>query len=457
MEEVQNQDSMKKELVKNPVSLQEACEEGETDAFVYPPSNDSAKLPPGDYTDDEDLDLDTTFILVRAAQALCLIVTFAFYTSLVLSRADNDMNGEEKHRSNIFCVLQTMESITVDAVTILFILTGCADSHHYWSKDAKPLRVLYDVNAEVYPHLALVNILLIPLGMAAHGLWTSPMTWVINLGSLLYLSPFMETQQEAQYRLFNESTSILMTLLLCRTAFPLVRLAIATTVRHFPERHEYVNMANIFFQISVSCIITSVNMRDNHFYFSFRFLLTRFSEYTMGCVCYVYISRRTTAGVFHWAGLRSIRYWRHILFLHFLVWVSQIDQVQPIDDTLCARIALGAPCMTHFDPIVSRAVPAGFILLCCLHQASAAADLPRWLSEHLPIARLGLVYQYPVAALLAALMRLLQLGRVATLFAALSYLFAWFITSLANRHLTPRLVRSVDRFLDAIQERVGRG
>ncbi len=453
MEGVQDQDSTKKELVKNPISLQEACEEGETDAFVYPPSMDSMKLPPGDYTDDEDLDLDTTFILVRAAQSLCLIVTFAFYTSLVLSRAD----GEEKHRSNIFCVLQTMESITVDAVTVLFILTGCADSHHYWSEDAKPLRVLYDVNAEVYPHLALVNLLLVPVGMAAHGLWTSPMTWAINLGSLLYLSPFMETQQQATYKLFNESTSILMTLLLCRTAFPLVRLAISTTVRHFPERHEYVNMANIFFQISVSCIITSVNMRDNHFYFSFRFILTRFSEYTLGCVCYIYISRRTTAGIFHWAGIRAVRYWRHVLFLHFLVWVSQIDQLQPIDDTLCARIALGAPCMTHFDPVVSRAVPAGFILLCYLHQASAAADLPRWLSEHLPIARLGLVYQYPVAALLAALMRLLQLGRVATLFAALSYLFAWFITSLANRHLTPRLVRFVDRFLDAIQERVGRG
>ncbi|EKX32119.1 hypothetical protein GUITHDRAFT_121711 [Guillardia theta CCMP2712] len=437
MKEVHNQDT-KDDPKKEPMNLHEACEEGERDAFVYPPSRDTANdpsIPPGDYTDDDDLDLDTTFILVRASQSLCLIVTFAFYTSLVLSRADDD----DRKQSNIFCVLQTMESITVDAVTVLFILTGCADSHHYWSEDAKPLRVLYDVNAEVYPHLALVNLLLIPFGMMAQGLWSSPMTWAINLGSLLYLSPFMETQQQAHYRLFNESTSILMTLLLCRTAFPLVRLAIATTVRNFPERHEYVNMANIFFQITVSCVMTSVNMRDNHFYYSFRFLLTRFSEYTLGCVCYIYISRRTTRGrlPLGQASAPSAT-GRHVLFLHFLVWVSQIDQTQPTDDALCARIALGAPCMTHFDP----------------------GRLPRrprrWLSEHLPIARLGLVYQYPVAALLAALMRLLRLGRVATLFAALSYLFAWFITSAANRHLTPRLVPVLDRILDAVQERIGR-
>ncbi|EKX36202.1 hypothetical protein GUITHDRAFT_146006 [Guillardia theta CCMP2712] len=199
-------------------TLQDACEreeaDTEQDGFVYPPR---AQIEDKDRGMDTEEPMDHTFQWISAIQSGCIIVSFAFYTSLALSR---DVR-EEKYRNNIDCVLQTMESMTVDAITVLFVLAGFSDSHRRWNDGLKWPEIAYSVNAEMYPHIALVNTLLMPFGMAVDGLWSSPMTWVINLSSILYLPPFLELRQDSRYRLFNESTAILMTLLLCRTAYPL--------------------------------------------------------------------------------------------------------------------------------------------------------------------------------------------------------------------------------------------
>eukprot|EP00960_Hanusia_phi_P063874 765608-Hanusia_phi.AAC.4 len=384
---------------------------------------------------------------LQATQTLCLLALAAFYTTLAMG-APGDLSN------NANAVLRGMESLAVDGATALFVLAGYLDSHAYHDDRADSMHVLYAVNVRPYPHMVLVNAICTPVGMAAYGLWGSALTWVINLGSALYISPFLEYTQDANFRLFNQPTSIVMTFLLCRSLHNLVAASVHKAVQTFPQWHEGVNMFNVIMQTSVSCILTTSHLRDNNFYYSFRFLLPRLSEYTFGCVCHTYLAERKDGVAFRRVAAWLSRYWRWIALLHTLLWIAHLGVTYPANPTpypLCARAAQGAPCMTHFDAVVSRAVPASLIMVHLLSSVKDSTGTASVIAGMFPTALLAMVYQYPVAALFRLIMRTAGWQRVATVFVASSTVAGWHVTRMLDSTLTHRLVPVVDRALQTLQ------
>jgi hypothetical protein len=384
------------------------------------------------------------------AQTGCFLVLTLFYAALLLGRPGPHLPTLDVH-NNLNAILQLFESFAVDAVTILFVCTGCIDYARLHETQTGAIHNFYQVSILVLPVMTVVNYLATPVGFLLTGTWTSPLAWVINLSSPLLLSPFLEFDQLSRARLFNEPTAVLMTLLLCRGLFPVAKATIDNAKAVIPRHHEALNLVIIVFQTVMGCVLTSVNTRDDHFYYSFRFLLTRFSEYSLGVMCFEYLYLNRIPGLFTRLSQHTRWLTNVLVFIHVLVWASQIDQVQSsnLHEVRCARIAYLAPCMTRFDSVVSRAVPLAFcVVVACIN---ASHNPIPWLWENHTLSQIATVFVFPTAMAFSLLMNLLRIHRVATdvLFLSLcaNVVVSWF----AFEFLVPPLIVYTDRLLDRLE------
>eukprot|EP00960_Hanusia_phi_P069864 767179-Hanusia_phi.AAC.3 len=414
-------------------------------------SMDTEVCIPSDPGADMDVDKDNNAgpAPLLAAQAACFTALAAFYIALEIASYGGLAN-------NANAVLRGLESVAVDATTVLFVLAGYLDSRaRHGDPSLTAARILYDVNARPYPHILLANLACTPVGMAAAGAWGNPMAWATNLGSALYLSPFLEFTQSAPYRLFNRPTSILMTYLLCRSLHLPVAASVSRAVDFFPQWHEGINMANVILQTAVSCIVTATHLRGDHFYYSFRFLLPRLSEYTFGCVCHTYLAARADGIAFRRVAAWLAARWRWIALLHVILWAAHLGVPAEEDPPVCARAAQGAPCMTHFDAVISRAVPITLVMLYSLPTLRDSTGAVAVVAGMLPAALLAVVYQFPVACAFRAAMQAVGWQRVATVVAISSAVAGWHLTLLLDTLLTPRFTTVIDAGLDRLQAALG--
>lgn len=389
------------------------------------------------------------------AQTGCFFILTLFYSSLALGRPGPHINTLDEH-NNLNSLLQMFESWAVDAVTVLFVVSGCLDHARIHDTSITPLNNLYQINILTLPIMTLINYLSIPIGMFMTGTYSSLLSWIINLSTPLLLSPFFEYDQISRARLFNEPTAVMMTLLLCRSLFHLARFTMESTKKAIPEHHEILNLIIILFQTITGCIITSWSQNDNHFYYSFRFAMTRFSEYSLGVMCFEYLYLNKTPGIFQKLSHHTVAMTICSLFMHLVIWLSQIDQLQKHDlhTFRCPRIAYLAPCMTHFDAIVSRAVPLAFcITVACINATSN--PIPK-LWENYMLAQLANVFILPVSLLFAILMQLLGIQKVATVILLFSMMANYLITWLAYEFLVPSLIVYTDNLLDRLETLVKR-
>ena len=390
---------------------------------------------------------------MQAIQGMCFLVILTFHVSLHMSHGeDNNVKG----------MVQALESMTLDFTTLLFVVTGCVDSYLHNSVEISWGHVLnntYNVNCMLYPHILLTTIPFMVIGMALQGLWTSGMTWVINLGSAIYISPFLEYDQTSSFELINRPVSILITLVLCRCLHPLARKAIHDAMHVMPNHHELVNIGISLFQTITSCVFTSLHMRDNHLYFSYRFLLPRLSEYTLGCVVYTYLisSKHKSPdrllerieGTLH-------RYWEVVLMAHVFTWVAVIDAPQPTDTEVCSRISRSAPCMHIVDAVVSRGVLLAVMIIGFCKRRKRIDGFMMWMCDNMTLLQLQMVYQYPVTVALTLFMALVRLERMATVYVLIALMVGLIATNSVNKALTPRNIAVLDRVLGAIEGRLGR-
>lgn len=384
------------------------------------------------------------------AQTGCFFLLTLFYASLILGRPGPHLPTLDEH-NNLNSLLQMFESWAVDAVTVLFVVTGCLDYARIHDTNISTLHNMYQINILVLPVMSLVNYITIPFGMFATGTYNSFLSWIINLSTPLLLSPFFEYDQISRARLFNEPTAIIMTLLLCRCMFHIAKFTIDSSKKAIPEHHELLNLIIIIFQTIMGCIMTSVHQYDNHFYYSFRFIMTRFSEYSLGVMCFEYLYLNKIQGIFSKLSNHTIVITNVTLFIHTIIWLSQVDQIQKHDlhTIRCPRIAYLAPCMTHFDAIVSRAVPLSFcIVVACINAKSNPVP---WIWENYHLAQLANVFIFPVSLLFSLFMKWIQLQKVATIIMFLSIIVNYIVTWSVNEFIVPVLIVYSDRLLDKFE------
>lgn len=433
------------------MGLEDACEKGaEFTREDRVSLGEDAPLPAPEITKAWEPDDCACVYSMQAVQAMCLAVILAYHTALGMSDGDGN---------NVSGLVQAMESMTLDSTTVLFVVTGCLDSYLHRSTEITRTHFVhncYNVNCLLYPHLVITLVPFLLVGLAVHGLWLSPMTWVINLGTALYLPPFLEYDQTSPFRLINQPVSILITFILCRCLHPLATLAIQSAVNIVPRHHEIVNLLNSMFQTTMSCIFTVLHLQDNHLYFSYRFLLPRFSEYTLGCVVYTYLISPTfchTHGILDTIDRKIQGYEVFVFVAHFLIWASVVNAPNE-KESLCSRITQNAPCMDLLDAVVSRGVLLSMVILGLCKRSRRMESCMTWLCDHMTTIQLQMVYQYPITLGLSLLMAVLHLQRFATVFWILSLIFGLVLAHNMNRVLTPRNTLNLDLFLSLVEDRL---
>jgi len=391
---------------------------------------------------------------MQALQGLCFLVILLFHVSMDMSHGKGN---------NVKGLVQMMESMTMDFTTLLFVVTGCVDSYLHNSVEitwGHALNNIYHVNCLLYPHVLLTTIPFMIVGMSIQGLWNRGMTWVINLGSAIYLPPFLEYDQTSSFQLINQPVSILMTLVLCRCLHPLARKAIEDAMHVMPNHHEIVNIGISFFQTTASCVFTSLHMRDNHLYFSYRFLLPRLSEYTLGCVVYTYLISSKYRSPHHLLEKieRSLhRYWELVVMVHFFIWVSVVSAPQPSDTEVCRRISQDAPCMDILDSFVSRGVLLAIMLIGYCKRRKRIGSFMMWMCDHLVTLQLQMIYQYPVTVALTFFMGMVHLEMIATVYVLISLLLGLILSHSVNKVLTHRCIVVLDKVIGMAEGRLTRG
>lgn len=384
------------------------------------------------------------------AQTGCFFLLTLFYSSLMLGRPGPHLPTLDVH-NNLNSILQMFESFAVDAVTVLFVVTGCIDYIRLHDTNTQPIHNLYQTNILVLPIMTLVNLIVTPIGLVFTGTYGSFLAWFINLSTPLLLSPFFEFDQLSRARLFNEPTAVLMTFLLCRGMFFIAKATIDNSKNVIPNHHEILNLVIIVFQTVMGCVLTSINTRDDHFYYSFRFILTRFSEYSLGVMCFEYLYLNKIPGIFTRLSHNTRWMTNVLLFVHIIIWSSQIDQVQSSDlhTVKCARVAYLAPCMTHFDSVVSRAVPLAFcVVVACIN---ASHNPIPWVWENHNLSQIANVFIFPTSMVFSLIMSLFKIQRIATVMVFLSILTNYVISWIAFEFLIPPLIVYTDKLLDRLE------
>eukprot|EP00960_Hanusia_phi_P037236 752810-Hanusia_phi.AAC.1 len=105
--------------------------------------------------------------------------------------------------------------------------------------------------------------------------------------------------------------------------------------------------------------------------------------------------------------------------------------------------------MTHFDAIVSRAVPLGFsIVVACINAKSNPVP-GVW--ENYNLAQLANVFIFPTSLIFALMMKWLGIQRIATVMLFISIITNYVVTWFAHEFLVPTLIVYTDRLLDRIE------